>query len=334
MPAAYCFLFVSSDVHPSPVHAVSANPDRPAWASDYHAPVLVAEVVELMAGARRVLDGTLGGGGHTEALLAAGAQVTAVDRDPDAVSAAGTRLGEYVRNGRLRLVRGNYAQLAGTPIDGERFDGILLDLGISSHQIDDAARGFSFREGAPLDMRMGPDATRDAATFLNSADEGELAWVFREYGDERRAIRLAREVVRRRANRPFATSDDLVGAIRATLGPRSGPPEFARLFQAVRIAVNDERSGLERALPDLRVRLAPDGVFVVIAYHSGEDRIVKHAFRDWSTACTCPPRQPVCTCGGRALGTLVTRRAVQASAAEVAVNPRARSARLRAWRAA
>ncbi|HEX8726451.1 MAG TPA: 16S rRNA (cytosine(1402)-N(4))-methyltransferase, partial [Gemmatimonadaceae bacterium] len=164
--------------------------------------------------------------------------------------------------------------------------------------------------------------------------EGELAWVFREYGDERRAIRLAREVVRRRANRPFATSDDFVGAIRATLGPQSGPAEFARLFQAVRIAINDELRGLVRALPDLRDRLVANGVFVVIAYHSGEDRIVKHAFRDWSTACTCPPRQPVCTCGGKALGTLVTRRAVQATPAEVAANPRARSARLRAWRAA
>jgi 16S rRNA (cytosine1402-N4)-methyltransferase len=141
-------------------------------------------------------------------------------------------------------------------------------------------------------------------------------------------------VGKRRNTRPFATSDDFVGAIRATLGPRSGPAEFARLFQAVRIAINEELRGLERALPDLRGRLDPGGVFAVIAYHSGEDRIVKHAFRDWSTACKCPPKQPVCTCGGRALGTLVTRRAVTAGPAEVAANPRARSARLRIWRAA
>lgn len=332
MPAPLCFLSVISDVPSPDVHSTAAP--SLAWASSYHAPVLAAEVVRLMEGARHVLDGTLGGGGHTEALLAAGAGVTAVDRDPDAIAAAGVRLARSVREGKLRLVPGNYAQLDRTPIAGERFDGILLDLGVSSHQIDDAARGFSFREGAPLDMRMGPDAAQDAASFLNASDEGELAWVFREYGDERRAIRLAREVVRRRANRPFATSDDFVGAIRATLGPQSGPADFARLFQAVRIAINDELRGLERALPDLRDRLVANGVFVVIAYHSGEDRIVKHAFRDWSTACTCPPRQPVCTCGGKALGTLVTRRAVQATPAEVAANPRARSARLRAWRAA
>ncbi|MHB1862710.1 MAG: 16S rRNA (cytosine(1402)-N(4))-methyltransferase RsmH [Gemmatimonadaceae bacterium] len=313
----------------------AATDDAPqAWASTFHAPVLAREVVALLAGAGRVLDGTLGGGGHTEALLDAGARVTAVDRDPDAIAAAGARLARFLATGRLRLVLGNYAELDDTAIGGERFDAILLDLGISSHQVDATARGFSFREGAPLDMRMGPDARRDAATFLNTADEGELAWVFREYGDERRAIRLAREVARRRGNRPFATSDDFVGAIRATLGPRSGPPDFARLFQAVRIAINEELAGLERALPALRDRLAPGGVFAVISYHSGEDRIVKHAFRDWSTACTCPPRQPVCTCGGRALGTLVTKRAVQAAPAELDVNPRSRSARLRAWRAA
>ncbi|HET7631744.1 MAG TPA: 16S rRNA (cytosine(1402)-N(4))-methyltransferase RsmH [Gemmatimonadaceae bacterium] len=305
-----------------------------AWDSAYHAPVLLPEVVRVLEGARQVLDGTLGGGGHTAALLAAGVRVTALDRDPEAIAAVATRLAEFVRRGQLQVVLGNYADLASAVAAEQRYDGILLDLGVSSHQVDDAARGFSFREGAPLDMRMGPDAVQDAATFLNSADERELAWVFREYGDERRALRLAREVGRRRVTRPFATSDDLVGAIRATLGPRSGAPDFARLFQAVRIAVNDELAGLERALPQLRDRLNPQGVFAVIAYHSGEDRIVKHAFRDWSTACTCPPRQPVCTCGGVALGQLVTRRAVRPSADEVARNPRARSARLRAWRAA
>jgi 16S rRNA (cytosine1402-N4)-methyltransferase len=325
---------VFADDH-SPDAPDAEAPPRPlAWASAYHAPVLVDDVVRLMAGARHVLDGTLGGGGHTAALLAAGSRVTAVDRDPDAIAAAQARLAAYVRDGRLRLVPGNYAQLDRTPVAAERFDGILLDLGVSSHQVDDAARGFSFRPGAPLDMRMGPDAAQDAAGFLNAAEERELAWVFREYGDERRALALAREVVKRRASRPFSTSDDFVGAIRAVLGPRSGPGDFARLFQAVRIAINDELRGLERALPDLRDRLAPNGIFVVIAYHSGEDRQVKHAFRDWSTACTCPPRQPVCTCGGRARGTLLTKRAVQAAPQEIAANPRARSARLRAWRAA
>jgi 16S rRNA (cytosine1402-N4)-methyltransferase len=305
------------------------------WDSTYHAPVLAEEVANLLSGARSVLDGTLGGGGHSLALLAAGASVTAVDRDPDAIAAARQRLADYERIGRFTTVLGNYADLDRIEdLDGRKFDGILLDLGVSSHQLDDPLRGFSFREGVPLDMRMGTDAARDAATLLNIADEIELGAIFREYADERRAMRLAREIVRRRSNRPFTTSDDLVGAIRGALGPRTGPGDFARLFQAVRIAVNDEIGGLERALDRLRERLGPGGILVVIAYHSGEDRVVKNAFRDWSASCICPPRQPMCTCRGHALGTLVTRRPVTATPEEAGRNPRARSARLRAWRSA
>lgn len=311
--------------------------ERGDWDSEYHAPALVAPVVELLSGCKLVLDGTLGGGGHSAALLAAGVpRVIGVDRDPDALAAASRRLADEIRDGRFAAWRGNYSHLDAIPaLDGLLFDGILLDLGISSHQIDDAARGFSFREGAPLDMRMGNDATGTASELLNEADERELARVFRDYGDEPRAARLAREVVRRRATRPFATSDDLVGAIRGALGPRSGASEFARLFQAVRVAVNDEIAGLEHALPALRDRLAPRGVLVVMAYHSGEDRLVKHAFREWSRDCICPPRQPLCTCGGaNALGEVLTRRAIVATTDEVARNPRARSAKLRAWRRA
>jgi 16S rRNA (cytosine1402-N4)-methyltransferase len=264
-----------------------------------------------------------------------GADVTAIDRDPQAIAAAQRRLASYEATGTFRTVLGNYAdvdQIA--ELDGRRFDGILLDLGVSSHQLDDPARGFSFREGVPLDMRMGDDAERDAATLLSTADEIELGAIFREYADERRAMRLSREIVRRRANRPFVTSDDLVGAIRGALGPRTGPSDFARLFQAVRIAVNDEIGGLERALDSLRERLEIGGVFAVIAYHSGEDRVVKNAFRDWSTDCVCPPRQPMCTCRGYALGSLVTRTRIPASPEEADRNPRARRARLRAWRRA
>ena len=172
------------------------------------------------------------------------------------------------------------------------------------------------------------------AVFAEAADEIELGSIFREYADERRAMRLAREIVRRRQNYAFTTSDDLVGAIRGALGPRTGPADFARLFQAVRIAVNDEIGGLERALDRLRERLHPGGTYAVIAYHSGEDRVVKNAFRDWSADCICPPRQPVCTCRGRALGTLLMRRPTTASPDEAARNPRSRSARLRAWRSA
>jgi 16S rRNA (cytosine1402-N4)-methyltransferase len=307
------------------------------WDSMYHAPALVAEVLHYLHGSRRILDGTLGGGGHSQSLLEAGASVVAIDRDPAAIAAARERLAEFEAAGRFTAVLGNFAEIDSLPeLAGERFAGILLDLGVSSHQLDDVSRGFSFREGAPLDMRMagGASDAPDGAALLNESEEHELAAIFREYADEPRAFRLAREVVRRRANRPFATSDDLVGAIRGVLGPRSGPPDFARLFQAVRIAVNDELAGLAAALPRLRDRLEPGGTFVAIAYHSGEDRLVKQAFRDWSQACICPPRQLQCTCRARPLGRTLTKKAVSASTEEASRNPRSRSARLRAWRSA
>jgi 16S rRNA (cytosine1402-N4)-methyltransferase len=299
----------------------------------YHVPVLLEPVLVLLGNADTVLDCTLGGGGHSAALVEHGARVTGIDRDPRALAAARERLADAERAGRFRALLGNYADLETAGLARvERFDGILLDLGVSSHQFDDPGRGFTFREGAPLDMRMGDDAAMDAAGLLNSIDEVDLSALLRNFADEPRAARMAREIVRRRERRAFATADDLVDAIRAVLGPRSGPPDFARIFQAVRIAVNDELAGLERALPALRDRLTPEGVLAIISYHSGEDRIVKHAFRDWSRACTCPPRHPMCVCGGVALGEVITRRAIVADAAEVQDNARARSAKLRAWR--
>jgi 16S rRNA (cytosine1402-N4)-methyltransferase len=303
--------------------------------SEYHAPVLVAEVLADLAGASHVLDGTLGGGGHSLALLEAGADVTGLDRDPNAIVTARARLATYEAAGRFRTVQTNYADAAEHPaLAGQLFDGILLDLGVSSHQFDDETRGFSFREGAPLDMRMegGEGDGRTAADVLNLEDVDELKRIFREYGDEPQAGRLAREVERRRGHRPFETSDDFVGAIRAVFGSRSGPSEFARFFQALRIAVNDELAGLERTLPALRDRLTVGGVFAVIAYHSGEDRLVKHAFREWSMSCICPPKQMVCTCRGRALGVVMHKKPVLAGPDETTRNPRARSAHLRSWR--
>ena len=298
--------------------------------------MLAAEVLALVGDADLALDGTLGGGGHSAAMLEHGVgSVVGIDRDSGAIAAARERLEAYELNGRFRVVSGNYsdptvlAQLGDDP-----FDAILLDLGVSSRQLDAEDRGFTFREGAPLDMRMDAGADLDAATWLSTADETEIARSLREYGDEPKAHRMAREIVRRRANRPFQTSDDLVGAIRGVLGPRSGPGDFARIFQAVRIAVNDELGGLSSALPELRDRLVPGGRLIVIAYHSGEDRIVKHAFREWSADCICPPKLPMCTCRGMALGETLTRRAIIATEAETTANPRARSARLRAWRSA
>ena len=303
------------------------------WASAYHAPVLAAEVLDFVGGAQSAVDGTLGGGGHALAMLEHGVrQIVGIDRDPGAIAASLERLGPYEKEGRFRAVLGNFADPQVLAHLGDtRFDVILLDLGVSSRQLDAEGRGFTFREGAPLDMRMDPNSEVDAADWLSTVDERDLADVLHHYGDEPKAYRMAREIVRRRETRPFATSDDLVGAIRAVLGPRSGPGDFARIFQAVRIAVNDELTGLALALPVLRDRLAPSGRLIVIAYHSGEDRIVKHAFREWSRRCICPPKQPVCTCRGVALGTTLTRKAIVAGEEEIVTNARARSARLRTW---
>jgi 16S rRNA (cytosine1402-N4)-methyltransferase len=301
--------------------ADSANP--------VHVPVLLAPVLAAAAGASRAVDATLGDGGHAEALRGLGAEVLGIDRDPAAVAVSRRRLGDE----GMRYLQAPYsAPAALAAVAAFRPEFILLDLGVSSRQLDEADRGFTFRPNAPLDMRMG-DTGPTAATFLNSAAEQELARVFYEYGDERQSRRLAREIVRRRGNQPFAISDDLVNAVRATLGPRAGPSEFARLFQAVRIAVNDELSGLAVALPAFRDALVDGGRLAVITYHSGEDRLVKLAFREWAAACICPPQQPICTCRGRPLGRLVPRKPIVPEPDEVAANPRARSAHLRIFQA-
>jgi 16S rRNA (cytosine1402-N4)-methyltransferase len=311
---------------------ISDAPASGVWDSAYHAPVLVDEVVKLFSEAKTILDCTLGGGGHSAALIALGAHVTAIDRDPAAVEEARRRLAAFEAAGRFRIILGNFREADQLlPDKQQKFDGILADLGVSSHQIDSGSRGFSFREGAALDMRMeGSGAT--AAELLNTESEESIQRILRDFADEPRSRRLAQEIVRRRQRSPFETSDDLVNAIRGALGPRTGPGDFARIFQGIRIAVNDELSALEAALPALRDRLAPRGTLAVIAYHSGEDRMVKNAMREWSRDCVCPPMQPQCTCGGVASGSLVNRKAIKASPAETARNPRARSARLRAWR--
>ncbi|MBI4408125.1 MAG: 16S rRNA (cytosine(1402)-N(4))-methyltransferase RsmH [Gemmatimonadetes bacterium] len=303
----------------------------------YHLPVMVREVLDYLKPTRGgvYFDGTVGGGGHSEAILEASANATilGVDRDPEALEAAARRLARFGE--RIQLRRSDFAESAEQL--AEPLDGALLDLGISSRQVDEPARGFSFRPGTPLDMRMAGAAAPEmptAADLLNRLPEAELADVFRRFGEERRARRLARAIVRRRGERRFATSDDLLEVLERVLGPRLEPQDKARTFQALRIAVNDELGALRRALPALRERLAPGGVLVVISYHSLEDREVKNAFREWSRGCICPPELPVCVCRGRPLGETLTRRPVSAGAEELAANPRARSARLRAWQKA
>lgn len=299
-------------------------------AMPYHVPVLLQEIVALAGQPRRVADATLGDGGHAEAFLRQGAQVLGVDRDPEAVARTRARL------------TGLPLQILTAPFDDpavlSRVDQFhpevgLFDLGVSSRQLDDQSAGFSFRSGAPLDMRMS-ESGPTAAEILNTASPSELQAAFADYGDEPRARRLAVEIVRRRQRSPFRTSDDLVNAIRAVLGPRSGPPDFARLFQAIRISVNTELERLERALPAWRDALVPGGLLLVISYHSGEDRLVKHAFQEWARSCICPPEWPACRCRGRALGSLEPRRPIRPGPGEIESNSRARSALLRGFRTA
>jgi 16S rRNA (cytosine1402-N4)-methyltransferase len=289
----------------------------------YHEPVLLDEVLRAAEGATRVVDCTVGDGGHAVALAARpGTKILGIDRDPAAIAIAQRRLGPAT------LLTAAYADPEA--LDAVRDFGpdfILLDLGVSSRQLDEEVRGFTFRPGAVLDMRMSSEGAT-AAELLNDLPLDELERILVEYADERRARRLAREIGRRRTRQPFATSDDLVNAIRAVLGPRSGPGDFARIFQGIRIAVNDELPGLARTLPELRDALA-GGCLAVISYHSGEDRVVKHTFREWARACVCPPHQPICTCRGRALGRLTPRKPIMPADSEIEANPRARSARLR-----
>ena len=301
-----------------------------------HTPVMPEEVLEWLRPecGGVFLDATVGGAGHAIRLLEAGpaVRVIGIDQDAEAIEAAKRRLASAGE--RVTLIRANFRD-AGRPEFAAELDGLagaLMDLGVSSHQIDTQERGFSFRPGTPLRMRMDETTrrTRSAAELLNRADARELGRVFRD-GEERRWRVLSREVVRRRKIRPFSTSDDLVAVLSAVLGRPAQEKRKARLFQALRIAVNDELAALSEGLEGIRDCLVPGGRLAVLSYHSLEDRLVKDAFRDWSADCRCPPGLPECRCLGTSLGRTLTRRPLRPSAEEVSRNPRARSARLRAW---
>ena len=302
----------------------------------YHEPVLGAEVLAFLdpRGVGLYFDGTLGGGGHTRLILerCPACSVLGVDRDSDALEHARAALAEF--GDRVRFRHARFDEALSEAESAEGLDGALLDLGVSSRQIDAEARGFTFARGVALDMRMDASGGPDARSFLAEASEERLAQVFRDFGEEPKARRLAREVVKRRTTAPLESSDDLVAALAVTLGRAPTPRDKARIFQAVRIAVNEELEALERGLPAIREVMNDGAVMVVISYHSLEDRLVKNAFREWSLACVCPPEAPVCVCRGRPLGETLTKKPIRPSEEEIQANPRARSARLRAWRRA
>jgi 16S rRNA (cytosine1402-N4)-methyltransferase len=298
-----------------------------------HIPVLLDEVLTaLMPDGHtpaRVIDGTLGAGGHAGALLASGAgELLGLDQDASALAIATETLAEYA--GRFHTAHTNYEHMraAAAGIGWDRVDAILLDIGVSSMQLDQPDRGFSFMAEGPLDMRMNADAGQSAADLVNTWEPDALADIFYRYGEERHGRRLAQAIVE---NRPYETTTDLVNVIDANKPAKwkEKVHPSTRVFQALRIAVNDELGVLERVLPDALDLLRPGGRLAVISFHSLEDRIVKEAFKYAASDCVCPPKQPICTCDKEPTVAIITRKPVTATAAEIEENPRSRSAKLR-----
>lgn len=302
-----------------------------------HKPVLLEECIDALAIRPNgiYVDGTLGRAGHALAIagrLTAPGRLIALDRDESALAAARERLAEHMN--RVTLVHSNFSRLGAVldalGVDGA--DGILFDLGVSSPQLDDARRGFSYKQDAPLDMRMDASAPLTARQLVNTAPYEELKRILYEYGEERYAPQIARAICAARGERPVETTLELAELIRGAMPAkalREKQHPAKRSFQALRIAVNDELGELETVLDAAETHLRPGGRLAVITFHSLEDRIVKRKFREFAAGCTCPPEFPVCVCGKKPRMTLVTRRPVVSSEKELTENPRARSAKLR-----
>jgi len=296
-----------------------------------HRPVLVPEVLDLLLLERTkvVLDGTVGAGGHAQAILEhhSGVHLIGVDRDPTALRSAADRLTQF--GNRVSLVRGVFANLDDILPGGGCVDGVLLDLGVSSMQLDDPARGFSYMADGALDMRMGDQGLR-AEEWIAQSDAAEIATALRRFGEVRRAKKIARVIKERSDEGAMHTTGDLKAAVERAVGSGASPSELSRVFQAVRIQVNGELEMLDRFLTTVFDHVNPGGRVVVISYQSLEDRAVKSFFKLESATCVCPPGVPVCACGHTPRIRVLTRRVVKPSKEEVATNVRSRSARLRA----
>ena len=302
----------------------------------HHVSVLLEECIEGLAikPEGTYVDGTLGGAGHSSriaALLTTGRHI-GIDRDPIALKAAGERLKPWAD--RVTLVHSNFCEIAKVldDLDIEGVDGILLDLGVSSPQLDDGERGFSYMVDAPLDMRMNNEDALSAYTVVNTWSYEELKKILYEYGEERYAPKIAAAICKCREAKPIETTLELVDIIRSAM-PASALREkqhpAKRSFQAIRIAVNDELNSVAKVMEDAIPRLNPGGRLAVITFHSLEDRIVKNAMANAAKGCTCPPNFPVCVCGKKPLVKLITRKPIVSGDAELERNPRARSAKLR-----
>lgn len=304
-----------------------------------HKPVLLNECIEYLniRADGIYVDATVGGAGHSsEILKRLGPEglLIGIDQDAEAIEAAGQRLGKVETEGRYVLYHTNFENIRGI-LEKQKInsvDGVLMDLGVSSHQLDEGERGFSYQHDAPLDMRMDKSTERDAAWVVNNLSREELTRIIREYGEEKWAPRIAEFIVKYREIQKISTTGQLAEIVKAAIpaaARRTGPHPARRTFQAIRIAVNRELEVLEKALNETINLLNPGGRLAVITFHSLEDRIVKQTFRDRAQGCICPPDFPECVCGRKPEIRIITRKPVTASQSELEENPRARSAKLR-----